>query len=155
FALGETGVQTKLWGLDVESLALERHVSQFDLTLMIAEMDGGLSASFEYNTELFAAETVQRMGRHYANLLESIAADPEQRISELRLLSESECEQILKQWNATREEGLDQPRVHQMVAETAERSGGAEAVICGEKRLTYRELNEQANRLAHYLLEKG
>ncbi len=155
FALGETGVQTKLWGLDVEPVALERHVSQFDLTLMMAEVNGALSVSFEYNTDLFAAETVKRMGSHYRNLLKSIVAAPEQRISELKLLSESESEQILKQWNATREEGLDGLCIQQMVEETAERSGEAEAVICGEQRLTYRELNERANRLAHYLLEKG
>ncbi len=155
FALRESGAGIELSDLMLESIALPQRVSQFDLTLMMAEADGGLAASLEYNTDLFDAATIERMIGHFKTLLQSVAASPEQRLSELPLLTPAEQEQVLVQWNDT---ARDYPRdrcIHELFEEQSARTPDALALVFGEERLTYEELNVRANRLAHWLRELG
>ncbi|HEY0366678.1 MAG TPA: condensation domain-containing protein, partial [Pyrinomonadaceae bacterium] len=101
FALGEAGAEIELGGLQLESVALKKRSAQFDLTLNVVETVAGLKASIEYNSDLFAEQTIARMVDHYKHVLSGIAADAEQRISELPLLSEAERRQLLVTWNDT------------------------------------------------------
>jgi amino acid adenylation domain-containing protein len=154
-ALGEAGARVELGGLVLESLSLEQRVAQFDLTLMMVEEGGGLAASLQYNTDLFDAPTVERMASHFRHLLEGALADPTRRVGGLPLLGEAERRLILDDFNETAadyERGLC---LHQLFARQAARTPEAEAVVCGDTALTYRELDGRANRLARHLRSLG
>ncbi|MFL5666965.1 MAG: condensation domain-containing protein, partial [Ktedonobacteraceae bacterium] len=90
FAMGEAGIRAQLGDLPVESLALDQQIAQFDVSLMMAEVQGRLTGLFQYNTDLFEGERIEWMGQHYQRLLEALVAAPEQRIADLPLLSEPE-----------------------------------------------------------------
>jgi amino acid adenylation domain-containing protein/non-ribosomal peptide synthase protein (TIGR01720 family) len=155
FALGEDGAQIEMGSLRLESQALQHHVSQFDMTLTMAEAREGVAASIEYNTDLFDATTIQRMASHLEVLLQGVADNPQQSLSELPLLTKQERQQILYDWNET---SLDHPvdiYFHQLFESQVERTPEAVAVIYEGRQLSYAELNRQANRLAHYLQGVG
>src|SRR5262249_24333448 len=114
FALGKAGGPSRMGDLLLESISLEQPVAQFDLVLMVAEAEGGLAASLQYNTDLFYSETAGRLLQNFRELLNSIAADPARRVSELNLLHPDEQRLLLSEWNET---GRDVPMnlsVHQM-----------------------------------------
>jgi hypothetical protein len=129
--------------------------AKFDLTLTIEEGNGGLSAAIEYSTELFDVSTVKRMTGHFVRLLESIVADPGCAISRLELLTEVERRQVLFDFNDV---VADYPRescLQELFEAQVEHLPEAVALVHQNEQLTYRELNERANRLAHYLLAHG
>ena len=129
--------------------------SKFELTLSIKESGKSLNASVEYRTDLFDAETIRRILNHYQNLLEGIAANPDARLSELPLLTEREREQIVVEWNRTETEYPKQRCVHELFAEQATRRPDAVAVVFDNQKLSYRELDQYTNQLAHYLRTSG
>ncbi|MEC4813417.1 MAG: amino acid adenylation domain-containing protein [Scytonema sp. PMC 1069.18] len=155
FALGERGVRIKLGELELESLSLEKRIAQFELTLMMAELDGALSASWQYNTDLFDSATIARMANHFQILLEGIVADPQKSVSELPLLTNSEQQQLLLKWNATFADYGTDCCLHQLFEAQVHRTPDAVAVVFEEEQLTYRELNQRANQLAHHLQALG
>ncbi|MDZ8023961.1 MAG: amino acid adenylation domain-containing protein [Nostoc sp. DedQUE11] len=129
--------------------------SKFDLTVFMEDSEGGLIATCEYNTNLFNADTINRMLEHFETLLESIVSDPKQNIADLQLLTPSEIRQLLVEWNNTK---TDYPRdkcIHQLFEEQVEKTPNAIAVVFENQQLTYRELNNRANQLAHYLKKLG
>ena len=155
FALGEVGAGVRLGELEIESVALEQRVAQFDLTLLAAEVGGGLSASLQYNTDLFDAETAARMAGHYRTLLEAIVADPRRALDELPLLTEGERKRMLVEWNETRAPYELERLAHELFEEHAVRAPSAVAVSHAGRALTYAELNERANHLARLLRREG
>ena len=134
---------------------LDTGASKFELTLSLKESGNSLNASVEYRTDLFAAETIRRILNHYQNLLEGIAANPDARLSELPLLTEQEREQIVVEWNRTETEYPKQRCVHELFAEQATRRPDAAAVVYDNQKLSYRELDQRTNQLAHYLRTIG
>ncbi|WP_414584328.1 amino acid adenylation domain-containing protein [Scytonema sp. PCC 10023] len=155
FALGETGARIKLGELELESLALEQRIAQFDLTLMMALVDETLSVSWQYNTDLFDAATIARMAGHFQTLLEGIVADSQQHVSLLPLLTELERQQLLVEWNATQVDYANAPCLHLQFEAQVEQTPDAVAVIFETEQLTYAQLNQRANQLAHYLQALG
>ncbi|RCJ21837.1 hypothetical protein A6770_04165 [Nostoc minutum NIES-26] len=151
FTLNETGVKIHLGELQMESLALEQKVAQFDLTLTMAEVNGSLAASFEYNADLFNPDTITRMAGHFQTLLENIVANSQQPLSTLSLLTAVEKQQLLVEWNATQTDYPKDVCLHELFEAQVEKTPNAIAVIFQDKQLTFRELNQQANQLAHYL----
>jgi amino acid adenylation domain-containing protein len=147
--------ETQLTGLSLRSLEGGGGTAKYDLTLSIEEGERGLAAAFEYNTDLFDGATVERMLGHFETLLEGIVADPDERISRLPLLTESERHQLLVEWNETASSRPAHPCVHQLFEEQAARTPEATALVGGGRRLTYRELNERADLLARYLMRRG
>ncbi|MBD3560349.1 amino acid adenylation domain-containing protein, partial [Planktothrix sp. FACHB-1355] len=154
-ALGETGTRIKLGELELESLALQQQTSQFDLTLTMGEVNGSLSAAFQYNTDLFEAATIARMAGHFQILLESIIANPEQPISTLPMLTEKERHQLVVEWNKTDIDYKSDVCLHQLFEAQVEKTPDAVAVIFEKEQLTYRQLNQKADRLANYLQNLG
>ncbi|NJO96370.1 MAG: amino acid adenylation domain-containing protein [Pleurocapsa sp. CRU_1_2] len=142
-------------GLTFDPLELDTGIAKFDLTLSMEETQQGLKGRFEYNTDLFDARRMTRTIEHWQNLLEVIVAAPEQRISELPLLSEAEQHQLLVEWNDTWAEYPLKQCIHQLFEEQVERSPDAVAVVYKDERLTYQELNSRANQLARYLKKLG
>ena len=155
FALGEAGAQLKLAELPLETVALAERVSQFDITLMVAEEDNALTASLQYNQDLFDRGTMERLATHFETLLDSIVKDPQLPVSALSVLSEEECQRVLRDWNDTTVEFDVDTCVHSLFEREAEQTPEAVAVACGDESLTYRELNARANQLARYLRREG
>ena len=141
--------------LTLEPLELESGTSKFDLSLYWTERpDGRLGGFLEIDTALFEEATAHRLLEHFRILLESAAADPACRVSELALLSRAERRQVLKGWNGTAAE-LPETTVVSLFEEQARRTPGAVAVSQGETRLTYAELDERAEGLAAHLRSQG
>ncbi|WP_375773038.1 amino acid adenylation domain-containing protein [Archangium gephyra] len=155
FALDIAGAQAQLAGLRLESLTLEHHVAQFDLTLTLGEADGGMVASFEYNTDLYEAGSIARMAGHLRTLLGGIVADPRKPLAQLPLLTDAERQQLLVEWHGTHVPLAADQNVPTMFAAQAERTPDATAVLFKDERLSYRELRQRAGRLASWLRSEG
>ncbi len=155
FAFQKGDIALKLGDLAVESLALDQRAAQFDLSLTATEVDSGLDASFEYNTDLFDASTIERLGEHFHVLLESIVADPSVSLAALPLLLTA-IRQKSYTTGTTRARTLH--RSFACMNRSRSKSAGAPdqiAIVAGQETLSYRELNKRANQLAHYLRERG
>lgn len=156
-ALGEDSDSWNWGDWGVQSLVIEQRVENFDLKLMAAECQDGLCLSFQYRHDLFKRATIARLSRHFETLLRAITADPEVPLGDLPLLSAAERQQILVEWNATGEfkPGLKDAALHRLFETQVEDTPDAVAVIFGNRRLTYGELNARSNRLAHALIDAG
>jgi amino acid adenylation domain-containing protein len=142
-------------GLTWTTRPVPNGTSKFDLTMMVEETPEGLQSYFEYNTALFEPDAIARMAGHLVTLLEGFAADPDRKLSQFPLLTEAERKLLLVDWNNTQ---ADYPRdrcVHQLFEEQAARTPERTAVVFGDRQLTFRELNERANQLAHHLKALG
>jgi amino acid adenylation domain-containing protein len=129
--------------------------SRFDLSMVVRELpDGSLHSHLEYATDLFDASTIDRMIGHYTTLLQAMATDPQQRVSELPILTEPEQRRMLIDWNATGRP-YDRRCLHDLVADQAARSPDSVAVISDKDRLSYRELETRSNQLARDLIDAG
>lgn len=155
FALDVSGIQLNLDELKLSSIALERHVAQFDLMLAIAETSNELMASFYYNTDLFDATTIKRMATHFQTLLAAIVTNPQQQLAKLALLPDAERQQILFDWNYSHVNNLKEQCVHKLIEEQATRTPEAIAITFKNEHLTYHELNRRSNQLANYLQSRG
>ncbi|HYP28246.1 MAG TPA: condensation domain-containing protein, partial [Blastocatellia bacterium] len=155
FAIGEAGGKSMLGELPVEIVPVDLPVSQYELTMHVAELDGGLSASLQYNTDLFDRETIVRMTERFQILLESISSNPDLRISELPMLGAAERRRLLVEWNQTQQEYPSDTCIHTLVEQQAELTPQALAVADQKERLSYRELNEEADRLSGFLTDLG
>ena len=164
FLFNNTPMQSlELPGLEPSRMKADSGTSKFDLSLYAIERPEGLLCAFEYNTDLFNADRIERMLRHLQVLLEGSVAHPEQRLSELQLLPESEKHRLLVDLNQT---GADFRRgqcIHDLLEEQVERTPGTVALAgpsltkasTSQVSWTYAELNQRANELAHYLQALG
>lgn len=145
----------ELPGIKLTPRRLESGTAQFDLSLSIEKTQKGLIGSWEYNSDLFKPDTIARMTGHFQTLLEAIVANPDRRVGELPFLTESERCQLLVEWNNTTKEYPFDKCIHELFEEQVTRSPDAIAVILEGEQLTYRELNQRANQLAHHLRALG
>ena len=151
----------ELQGLRLTSLPFDSRMAKFDLTLTAGETDGRLSGLLEYNTDLFDAATIKRMMDHFERLLEAAVSNPDEQISSLPLLTDAERKQILFEWNDTKNQPIPNrsrlfvQSLHKLFEQQAEAKPEALALIFKDERLSYRELNERANKLAHHLRRLG
>lgn len=152
-------------GLELSNWEIETEAAQFDLSLSITQSNTTLTATFEYNTDLFDAETIQPMLGHLHNLLEGIVAHPEARISDLPLLNEGEglidrgaerllAQPCLRHWGIGAEES-DKWSIGRLFELQVQKTPDAIAVACDGDSFSYRELDDRANRIAARLIELG
>jgi len=139
----------------VQPLTVEAGVAKFDLRFDLLLGPRRLSGFFEYSTDVFEEPTIARMAGHFLTLLEAIATDPEQRISQLPMLAAAERRQLLLEWNESRSEYPRDKCIHELFEAQVERSPDAVAVVFDNEHLTYRDLNLRANGLARYLRSRG
>ncbi len=151
--VSETGI--KMGNLAFRPFVSEKHLSRFDLTVNMVETDQGMAGTFEYCTDLFRAETIQRLGNHFIKLLESIVANPAKSVSSQEILSPREKEQLLIDFNDSHAKTTELKCLHQYIEDWAIKTPGKVALILNEKKLTYRELNLRADQLSNVLLKKG
>lgn len=134
---------------------IHTRTAKFDLLLSLTESKTGLGGFIDYNTDLFEPGAMARLASHLQNLLESIVADPQVKITRLGYMSKTEKRKLLVDWNAT---ALDYPKdlcLHQTFEAQVDKTPQAVAVVFEDRSLTYRELDERANRLAAYLKKSG
>ncbi|HLP45218.1 MAG TPA: condensation domain-containing protein, partial [Candidatus Kapabacteria bacterium] len=160
FVLQNTGSQKiELPGLKLAPFAYENKTAKFDLVLSGREEEDELFFTFEYCSKLFKKETIERFIIYFNNIITNIVENKNRRISGLTILTEAEKNRILFEFNNT---GADYPQdktIQQLFAEQAERTADGIAVYgrgqTGAMVITYHQLHEQSNRLAHLLIEKG
>ena len=155
FVLQGAGSRLNLGGFALESVAVDLAASQFELTLATAETEGGLASTLEYNTDLFDAETADRILARFATLVRSIVAEPTRRVSDLDLLPRAEWDQVIVEPNRTEAPIPGDLLIHRAIEAQTERTPDAVAVAFDDVRLTYRDLNARANQLARHLRTLG
>uniref|UniRef100_UPI0030EDBFDA amino acid adenylation domain-containing protein n=1 Tax=uncultured Maribacter sp. TaxID=431308 RepID=UPI0030EDBFDA len=141
--------------LNLKPIEFTQAISKFDLTLNFRETAEGLIGVVEYNTDLFEKDRIERMIRHFKVLVESIITNPAIRISDVEILTSKEKHQLLVEWNDTVADYPKEKCIHQLFEEQVKKTPDNVAVVFEEEELTYRELNEKSNQLAHYLQKKG
>ena len=145
----------RLPGLTLTPLEVERSTAKFDLGMFAGEGPEGLRCHLEYNTDLFDESTAERILGHFHRLLEAIVDDPDKTLSRLPILAEAERRQLVTAaTGAARRYDLYRS-LPGLFEEQAERNPEATAILCGDQRWTYAELDERANRLARLLRQRG
>ncbi|HEX5324358.1 MAG TPA: amino acid adenylation domain-containing protein, partial [Capsulimonadaceae bacterium] len=142
-------------GLGVQLIEVDRGISRLDLFVSVEHMPQGSLLRLEYNTDLFDSPRMERLLSHYQNLLESIVAEPEGKVSLLPLLEVEERRQLLTKWNDTVADYPKSRCIHDLFEKQVAKNPNAPAVVFGEQTLSYAELNCRANRLANYLVKQG
>src|SRR5258708_30109683 len=128
---------------------------RFKLRLTVVRREGALELEFGYDASRLGRSSVERIAGYYQNLLTAALANPETAVAKLPLLSENERRQLVVAWNQTAAAYPAEQCLHELFEQQATRTPERVAVRCGEWAFTYRELNERANQLAHYLRQQG
>lgn len=129
-------------------------IAKYDLTLSVTESTEGLRLGWEYNTDLFEQGTIARMAQHFDVLIRALLAEPEKSVFDTEMLSVQERDQLLSEWNDTQKAFASEKCIHELFESVARSQPNAIAVTFEEQQLTYKELNQRANQLAHYLMDK-
>ncbi|MGG1619646.1 condensation domain-containing protein, partial [Paenibacillus sp. NRS-1781] len=147
--------ELKLPDISFRPFGMEQVPAKFDLTLEASEEEDGIQFGLQYATSLYKRETVEQITRHFIQLAETIATNPDKTLGELDLLSEQEREQILRVWGNTAAEYPSEQTIHGLFEAQALQTPGQAALFFEGEQLTYHELNERANRLARILRSHG
>ncbi|MCF4970737.1 non-ribosomal peptide synthetase, partial [Nostoc sp. CMAA1605] len=139
-------------GLDIEWLGVKGAIAKFDLTLLVTESDNQLNCTWEYATDLFARATIQRMAEQFVVLLKGIIDHPHQSIHTLPLMTAAELLQ-LQRWNQTQTDYPQDKTLVDLFEQQVEKNPDHTAVVFAAQSLTYQQLNQKANQLAHYLIQ--
>ena len=140
-----------LAGLETAPYELRGTTTHFDLELHVWERGGSWQGRIVYNTDLFDAETIERMAGHYLVLLENLLTDPDRPVLQALILTDAERHHILVEWNRTERDYPRDKCIHQLFEEQVERTPDAVAVVFEDQSLTYRQLDYRANQVAQRL----
>src|SRR5882724_4746933 len=141
-------------GVKMQPLEIKSGMAKFDLTILMNDDGERLSGSLAFSADLFEMGTIRRLLTHFETMLHSIAADPNQPISDIPLLSEDERHQLLIEWNDTRA-AYPSGCMHELFEAQAARTPDRTAVVFQHEHLTYAELSRRANQFATYLRKLG
>lgn len=146
----------ELTDLTPEPLELDALTTMFmDMTLEVVDRGKGPKASLEYSKDIFHASTIIRMLESFRVLLESVVAWPDRRVSQLPLLSNAEAHRSVMEWNETRFDFQPEFCLHNLFELQTARTPLATALFFEGQQITYRDLNQRANKLAHHLMRRG
>ena len=148
-------LEFELPGLTLSAFETQNRTAKFDLMLTMVEKPGGIFAEFEYDTDLFERETINRMIGDFQVLLESVTRNPLQNVSTIQLLTQDQRALMLEEWNQTDAEYARDTCLHQLFEQQVDRTPEAACLIGDAVSLTYRELDQRANQLAHRLIREG
>lgn len=150
--MSETVLST---GLRLAEYELPRLTTMFDVTFEYSEQDGRLVGWIGYNVDLFDGDTIRRMAGQLSTLLKGVAAEPDTALSELPLLPETEYHLVTRQWNDTSVPYPSDGCIHELFAERAAQYPDRTAIVYRDEKWSYREIDEQANRVARHLISLG
>lgn len=140
----------------IENELLQKlHALKFEVSVSMVEQEEDLAGCFAYLTDLFDASTIGQMASHFRVLLEGIVAEPDRPIGELPLLTAADRQRILVDWNATKVDYPPNQCIQHLFEAQAARTPDAVALVYEDLQLSYRNLNERANQLAHCLMRRG
>jgi amino acid adenylation domain-containing protein len=142
--------ELEIQGLSLSRIDAEYETAQFDLNMRMEERAGEFIGRLNYNTDLFERATVERMTRHFLQLLGEMVRDTEQQIADVRMLSANEREQLLVEWNRV-EQQYEVGGLMTRFELAVKRNPDSIALKDGDEQISYRELNRRANQLGHYL----
>ncbi|MGC7100192.1 non-ribosomal peptide synthetase [Amycolatopsis lurida] len=142
-------------GVEFRAAYLTVPTTAVELEITVHETDGGLRADFDYREDLFDPETIEAMAARLETILRRAGADPLATVGELILPDEAEYRQAVVTWNSTRADYPAGRGIHELVEDQADRTPDAIAVVDGDRKWTYRELDERANQVAHQLNALG
>lgn len=142
-------------GLRIATVDVDALTAKFDLTLTLSETENGLTASMEYNTDLFSADTIIRMLHHYDLILEDMATKPNAPIEEIRLLTDEEETRLLTDWSVGPCLPVPDRSFVQLFEAQVSATPDSVAATWLDQQVTYHELNRRANRVAHSLRVEG
>jgi len=145
----------RIAGLEVSSYQFDLKIAQVDLSLHLYEDRGGYRGRFEYCTDLFSRESMERMSSNFQELLLAVAGNPRQKVSEVPILSALEKNQILEQWNDTKADYPADALLHGLFEAQVARTPESNALADGAKTLSYAGLNMRATRMAQTLRSRG
>jgi amino acid adenylation domain-containing protein len=149
------GEALELEGLSLSGVESASDTVKFELTLALQEFEGMVVGGLNYNRDLYEPETIERIVQSYERVLQAVATDAEQRVVEIDLLSEDERRQIIEGWNEAEPEYAPALTLTELFEAQAARTPEAIALFFEDTTLSYRELNERSNQLAHYLQRQG
>jgi amino acid adenylation domain-containing protein len=141
-------------GLQLIPLQIDSGMSQVDLSMTCWEAGGLLKGTLEYSTDLFHPSTINRMILHYKILLDDIIAHPDKKLRWLSILTPTEKRQVLDEWNDTKAVYPFNDSIAHLFEIQVEKAPHAIAVIHNNDKITYEQLNSQANQLAHFLKKR-
>ncbi|HEX8149385.1 MAG TPA: amino acid adenylation domain-containing protein [Pyrinomonadaceae bacterium] len=147
--------ELELPGLRLTQVPVQGETAKFDITLSMTETKRGLRGELEFNTDLFTRESARQLLDHFVVLLRRVVEEPGRPVSMLPLLDGGERRRLVDSLNDTAAEFSRDRCLHQLFAEQAGRTPDAVALICEGGRVSYRELNERAARLARHLRGRG
>ncbi|MDC9604575.1 non-ribosomal peptide synthetase [Xenorhabdus griffiniae] len=145
----------ELPGLVLDERPLIRDSAYFDLTLTLDETENGLVGDLEYARDLFDHATIERIVSHLNSLLAAMVADDSRRVAELPLITPQQRQQLLVDFNDTDFTYPQDKLIHQLFEQQAESRPDAIALVYQDTQLSYAELNQRANQLAHRLIAFG
>jgi acyl-CoA synthetase (AMP-forming)/AMP-acid ligase II/acyl carrier protein len=140
-----------LGDLHIKILPVGRKFARTDLELEMMEVDNDLSASIQFNTDLFRAEDIARMAGHYQRLLKGVVATPSKKIWQLPILTDREERQILQKWNKSGKNYPPSATVLELLQKQVAETPMKIAAVDGENFLAYGQLNERAERVANLI----
>jgi arthrofactin-type cyclic lipopeptide synthetase C len=149
------GASLSLGELTLESVAEPSHFAKFDLSLTLADAPGGIRGVLEYAVALFDESTIQRYVGYFQRLLQAMVSNDQAVLEQVTLLADDERQHLLVDLNATTVTHDLEQTVHARFETQVLRTPDADAVVAGELRLSYAELNHRANQLAHHLRQCG
>jgi tyrocidine synthetase III len=150
----DDGTMLQLAGIKVSEHKLESISSKYDLMFNFREAAEGIMLNLEYNSDLFKKESIQKLLEHYKNLIASIVTDHRVKLNEAGYLSPKEKFTIIESFNDNQSEYPKNSTVHELFQIQAQKTPFAEAVVFEDKIVTYKQLNEYSNKLAHHLKEE-
>ncbi|WBW96388.1 non-ribosomal peptide synthetase [Oceanirhabdus sp. W0125-5] len=154
FSLSNFDEETiELDDLKFTNIKMENKISKFDLTLDAYEKENRIVFSFEYATDLFKKQTIQRLSNYYVNILRQITKNPLINILDIEIFTEEEKKKILFDFNDTRMDYDREKTIHELFMEQVEKTPDEIAIVYEHKSITYKELNEKTNQLAELLRE--
>lgn len=145
----------KIGDLDVQLTEHKNEISKYDLTLLFAEESDSLTCYAEYSTDIFAEWRIKQLGDHFLNVLNQVADDSSKPIHEIQLLNDRSLQQITNQWNSTKSDLDYETSIVDLIHQQSEKHPSKTALCCGETSITYNELDQRSNQLAHYMLSSG
>ena len=148
-------VELELPGLKMNQIDVESGMAPFDLRLQLTESNEEIKGGFDYDSALFKNSTIKRFGVHFLNILETISVAPEEKVSDIKLLTQEEQNQILVEFNNTKADFPSDKVIHEFFEENAAKYPERVAAIFGNQHVTYLELNEKSNQLARLLRRNG
>ncbi|MEM1366729.1 MAG: amino acid adenylation domain-containing protein [Cyanobacteria bacterium P01_H01_bin.15] len=144
----------ELDGLTLERYPLRETQAKYELRFNLQDTPAGITGQVEYNQDLFDVETIRRLVGHFQTLLAGIVTNPAAKLSALPLLSETELQTLLIDWNQTERE-YPTSTIHELFEAQARKAPDAIALTDGEREWTYQALDQQANQVAYTLQQLG